>query len=122
MKREIKFRVWNDIKGKFISPLLMDTSNANLYYYDMAGCGGVIQQYTGLTDKNGVEIYEGDVIRFYDEEDGRLYNLYCKYTLENAWFSFLESFENDYDGYYWMEVMDKCEVIGNIHENPELMG
>lgn len=76
-----------------------------------------IGQYTGLTDKNGKKIFEGDIVKhdFGYEQIGEQYavvNYDCKYA------SFMIIPIND-----WMfcEKSD-CEVIGNIHDNPELLG
>lgn len=79
-----------------------------------------IGQYTGLTDKNGNKIFEGDIV-------------YCKSRLDNAnmvvifecgQFRMILS-ENYYSyqtnsGFYDINCFDK-EVIGNIHDNPELL-
>ena len=75
-------------------------------------------QYTGLKDKNGKEIYEGDIIESKDwhkAEDGSVIlsdaNSYMKRTLID-WKTAL------YQGFY---VPSKCEVIGNIYENSDLL-
>lgn len=71
-----------------------------------------VGQYTGLTDKNGKKIFEGDVVRWDGTEISQI--RYCEgvYRLCNA------------DGYYGVSIHNHysyVEVIGNIHDNPELM-
>ena len=87
MSREIKFRVWDKIEKRFITPTSFGQTHYNLtlngkLYNLQNGSGGddyVVQQFTGLKDKNGKEIYEGDLIKeinygpyrvFWDNEIG----------------------------------------------------
>lgn len=65
-------------------------------------------QFTGLTDKNGKKIFEGDIIKWDAEEWG------AEYCEPVVWdYSFLGVRQNDWQHF--------CEVIGNIHDNPELL-
>ena len=63
-----------------------------------------LMQYTGLKDKNGKEIYEGDIVT-YEPEEGKIK------TVEMVWLN--------YSACFW--PLGAIEVIGNIHENPELL-
>ena len=69
-----------------------------------------VGQYTGLTDKNGVRIFEGDIIRFEDDIG------YVIYNGDDA--RFLVDSPNMYIS---MDYSNEFEVIGNIHDNPELL-
>lgn len=72
-----------------------------------------VGQYTGLTDKNGKKIFEGDILKF---SDCGIYPVWWDadfFTFGSCWFS-------DFDPLYKYD-RNKIEVIGNIHDNPELL-
>ena len=113
--REIKFRTWNKAKKSFVYLDLRESiANDNCYSVCVNECGArcecEIMQYTGLKDKNGKEIYEGDILQM-DTPSGR------KFYLVVQWKVFL-------DRCGWDIGEESCkfyEVIGNKFENPELL-
>jgi len=70
----------------------------------------ILMQYTGLKDKNGVEIYEGDVIKHND--------INKPFLVESLEKFFTDMGAEQFDYSYSSEML---EVIGNIYENPELI-
>lgn len=128
--RKIKFRMWNNCEFKENSKMFYDTEQVmncliqQIDYedtivggYNHIGDGNSFMQFTGLKDKNEKEIYEGDVLGFSEKSKSIV-------TFDNGGFEIFgepigwtfdqESGFSKYDFKY-------CEVIGNIHENPELL-
>ena len=79
-----------------------------------------VGQYTGLTDKNGNKIFEGDIVRWKECDrwapDDGIVSGYVLYA-DGQWFIQRPNIRS----YLWLEH-SLCEIIGNIHDNPELMG
>ena len=73
-----------------------------------------VGQYTGLTDKNGTRIFEGDVIR---DEDGDV--MVVKWLTESA--AFVLEPKPYASVYFYGTLSSRIEIIGNIYDNPELM-
>lgn len=79
----------------------------------------LITQFTGLKDKNGKEIYEGDIVRFSEHFFGDSTERECVEVIEwdekEAGYPWKLTNTGFCDGPHW------CEIIGNIYENPELV-
>ena len=119
--RVIKFRAWHLNLNEFLKDgfsisqdgLFLYDDNLNEWEIDP---NFVIEQYTGLKDKNGVEIYEGDVIR------GNLYEWDLPTMGCIIYDSEHSTFANKNDGgITFLFRINKISVIGNIRENPELI-
>jgi uncharacterized phage protein (TIGR01671 family) len=115
-QREIKFRAW--AKGKFYGPYyLSELIKAD--YLDWKD-DIVMMQYTGLKDKNGKEIYEGDIVRYIRKEgkEVKFGNCFINANEYSCWGFYLS--DGDCDEIITDYPRD-YEVIGNIYENPELL-
>ena len=120
-QREIKFRAWNNLYGEMVY-----SSGAALYdkreFYPFCFEVGFssypesdwqIMQYTGLKDKNGKEIYEGDIGRW---PSGN--NSIIEWDSDRGCFT---ANHTDGRGGRFGIVTSYVEIIGNIFENPELL-
>lgn len=111
--KEIKFRIWDKERKEMINIGRIDIADGSCkptifgdifydYWNDVE-----LMQYTGLKDKNGVEIYEGDIV---ETED---YHLGDKLVVKGT--------KQIIDDIRFCGKLIPCEVIGNIYENPEVV-
>lgn len=130
--REIKFRIWDEVLMHMYTPE-MEMGEPNLWSIPEAK-GGILKkddcilmQYTGLKDKEGKEIYEGDIIKWRDK--GNIFDSEyedCKSLIE---FEYAQWYPNPINvkglrGFHFQRYGEKekyCEIIGNIYQNPELL-
>ncbi len=130
--KEIKFRAWDKEKGKMFEPTFRAyAGELEELHISLDGRLGLrkfdgyhdqsmfperfeVMQYTGLKDKNGVEIYEGDIVRCFRDGPSEV-------VFKKGCFG-LETYTSIGNYYYTFdEVYGYCEIIGNIYENPELL-
>lgn len=146
--REIKFRIWDkDLKKMRVcgtdihDSIAFDMDNNAVYYNMQNGCGSLadgtgtydLMQFTGLRDKNGKEIYEGDILTStsYPFQDDGKYNYHGIVEWDDeyaAYFLTTQLVNSEKRGALhgvsqtiMNYEMATFEVIGNIYENPELL-
>ena len=129
MDREIKFRAWHkDLKKMFkIGQITLEKGTWNFEPNDRDFIGMsipyqpsfVLMQYTGLHDKNGKEIYEGDIVQglFADQEELEIKGQVI-YSNGQASYIIIASNNDEWE----LGYLDNLEVISNIYDNPELLG
>lgn len=125
MSREIKFRCWDKYNKEMldVEDLHWDdctrefSIRTTMYsdYFDIEDM--ILMQYTGLKDKNGKEIYEGDIVKIKSNPLDMIgYIIYDEYDLAFE----LRDDENESQECLWYQEQE-LEVIGNIYDNPELL-
>lgn len=122
MSRVFKFRVWEKpgeflgSKPKMIDDLHVTLNNGSLNNV-LDNSAYEFMQYTGCIDKNGKEIYEGDIVR--DTTTDSVWAV--TWNAEAAGWTDQQDNDNNYS-YGLYKSLEHCmEVIGNIYENPDLL-
>ena len=84
---------------------------------------GTVGQYTGLTDKNGKKIFEGDIVRYQPEYWCEPLQSVVEYYADKWNYPAFDLKDHNYaaNGLQSAHEEGGCEVIGNIHDNPELL-
>ncbi len=104
--KDIKFKYWCESNSEMSGPYdLLDIGNSEGYSNDYIPVHGVQLQYTGAKDRNGREIYEGDMIK----------------SVMNGVVEFNQGMFQVKKYSLHMYIQNGCEVIGNIYENSELL-
>ena len=120
MSREIKFRailkresVFRDVVGIIFNDLTVLVSISGSLEWHL---WKVLVQFTGLEDKNGIEIYSDDIVKAWTKDGATLIG---KVVIESDE-TVIETTDHQWPVASFT-VLDRLEVIGNSHENPELL-
>ena len=131
--KEIKFRAWLKEDKKMVNVETMDFTDKSIQYLEKSefinayllrrvGFDDIeLMQYIGLRDKNGKEIYEGDIIKYKFPYDIRLKHISpVKFLETEASFGIKDRYGNEIP-LYTISANNYFEVIGNIYENKNLL-
>lgn len=116
--REIEFRAWDSINKTYIYATLGDlicgtcTESGDK---KLSGNNQIWEQDTGITDRNGKKIYDGDIVSVYE---GRYVGSIVQHP-GGEWRIIWVRPQGTADSLYGYR--HECEVIGNVHDNPELL-
>lgn len=125
--KELKFRVWDKERETFLNNVFIGL-DGKLYQFSKATIFGIaityldsenknISKFTGLHDKNGKEIFEGDIIKIKDETYRITYNgCFSSFDMTN-----IDKAKQYKDLYILNRDYQKSEIVGNIYQNRELL-
>jgi uncharacterized phage protein (TIGR01671 family) len=114
--RNIKFRAWDTITEQYIYAVPEVTQT--ILKWDNSNGSLKLQQYTGVKDNNGTEIYEGDIMAVADTDGNRHMEVV---VFEDGVFGVHEDSDWPHADPVFLAVLIGSEVVGNIYENPELL-
>ncbi len=122
--REILFKGKRADNGEWVEGIFLDKNNLGVFYDDTEESDCTVHifsvipeavgQYTGLTDKNGTKIFDGDIVIW------RFSPCIVKWDAINACYSLYQNGKTKISGFN-ADTMKLFEVIGNIHDNPDLI-
>ena len=127
MKRQIKFRGKSLNNGEWFYGNLFigDVYGRTHISTTKRGCLNIdpdtVGQFTGLLDKNGKEIYEGDILlvdEFWDGETGNV-KIHNEVGIKDGCFGYIGENTGDLIPFYDSKITER--IVGNIHDNPELL-
>lgn len=127
--REILFRGKRIDNGEWVEGMyLYIKGHTYPSIFDMEGFSHIIitktvGQFTGLLDKNGNKIFEGDIVRRFNSKEQEVMRYAVKWNTDCCMFVLMSEYTylGEYDSDFTVFYGEDLEVVGNIHDNPELL-
>lgn len=133
--RDLKFRSWYGGKMTYVdledlrANVGFEDAERNVYEFATDRKNNPVMQYTGLKDRNGREIYEGDIVEHPYYPEKQISNVFYKNGSFGTYMDGTKLYgSDDIHGRGWIELSQNSwstdedfEVIGNIYENPDLL-
>ena len=136
---ELKLRAWNPAEEEMSFPFNIGDGHDGVYIHDtmfrscklgvcLSDC--ILEEYTGLKDKNGKEIFQNDIIEDIQGITYRVYKWYGGFVIKIPAYAHEKRDLDEIDCLVTMSLSDSqtrgyiehsCEIIGNTHENKELL-
>jgi uncharacterized phage protein (TIGR01671 family) len=117
MSDRFKFRVWDEVNNKFFAQKVLNVLPLEVFLASKH-----IQQYTGLKDKNGNLIFEGDIVQYNQNSSYDNMDFIAKWSDDKLGFIFQSnSGEQLVNQTPYLNRFKHLEVVGNIFENKELL-
>lgn len=128
-KDRFRFRAWDKSFQKYCENVIVSTINGEITVYErlingntslIPSAHAVLEQCTGLKDKNGRLIYEGDIVKRHSKysEDENDVVLQVEWNCKGARYI---TTDKKHDNWIFSMFDYEYEILGNIHENPELL-
>lgn len=131
MEREILFRGKRIDNGEWVEGNLIQYPLSSYFHimsnhgFDDAICvlPETVGQFTGLTDKNGKKIFECDIVRRFNSKEQEVMRYAVKWNTDCCMFVLMceDTYLGEYDSDFTVFYGEELEIIGNVHDNPELL-
>lgn len=113
---ELKFRAWNKSAKRHSKPFTLNCTDDDGLSVIKSLTNEIVERFIGLKDDNGIEIYEGDILQYYNRYSEKTYTHIVGWDDDLACFALFEKNNKWQKESDWIKI-EKLKVIGNIHNS-----